>query len=209
MKNKVLVLMAHPDDAEIWAGGTLLNHHMQGDEILFVYTFCNDEIRKQEAIKTADKFNAKAEFWNWPIDSQDSANLVANFKPTIIITHWEGDTHHEHVKTYESVMEMVPILAVSYRLKFNIYCCDCYNSLGRNPHMPFVPTDFIDITFTWNEKREMISAYKSQPINYWLEMVGNQNRMHGSRVGVEYAEGFIQIPVLGIMRKSKKLLGGN
>lgn len=208
MKSRVLVLMAHPDDAEIWAGGTLLNHYMQGDEILFVYIFCNDEARKQEAIKAADRFHGKAEFWNWPIDLQDSVNLVANFKPTIIITHWEGDTHYEHVKTYEIVMEMVSVLAVSYCLKFNIYCCDCYNSLGRNPQMPFIPTDFIDITSVWNEKQALISVYKSQPTDYWLKMVGNQNRMHGSRVGVEYAEGFIQVPVLGIMRKSKKLLGG-
>lgn len=208
MKNRVLVLMAHPDDAEIWAGGTLLNHYMQGDEILFAYMFCNDEVRKKEAIKSADRFNAKVEFWNWSVDLQKSINLVAGFKPTIIITHWEGDTHREHIKTYESVMEMIPVLVISYRLEFNVYCCDCYNSLGRNPHMPFVPTDFIDITSAWNEKQEMISAYGSQPTNYWLEMISSQNRMHGSRSGVGYAEGFIQIPILGIMRKSKKLLGG-
>jgi len=208
MKNKVLVLMAHADDAEIWAGGTLLNHQKQGDDILFVYLFCNDETRKQEAIRAAREFNAVAEFWNWPIDLREAADLIAKFKPTIIITHWEEDTHHEHVKVYESILSMIPDLVVRRNLIFSLFCCDCHNSISRNPNICFVPTDYIDITSVWNEKQKVISIYESQPTEYWLEMIGKQNRMHGSRVGVEYAEGFIQIPVLGVMNKSRNLLGG-
>ncbi len=208
MKNKVLVLMAHADDAEIWAGGTLLNHHKQGDDILFVYLFCDDEIRKQEAINAAKRFNATADFWSWPISLQESANLIAEFKPTVIITHWEEDTHHEHVKVYESVLSMIPILVVYHHLMFSVYCCDCHNSISRNPNICFVPTDYIDITSVWDEKQKLISIYESQPAKYWLEMIGKQNRMHGSRTGVEYAEGFIHIPVLGIIKKSRNLLEG-
>jgi len=208
MKNKILVLMAHADDAEIWAGGTLLNHYRQNDDILFVYFFCNDKIRIKEAINVAREFNAIVEFWSWPINLQESADLIAKFKPTIIITHWEKDTHHEHVKVYESLLSIIPILVVQHNLTFNVYCCDCYNSISMDPNICFVPTNYVDITFMWKEKQRLISIYESQPIKYWLKMIGNQNRMYGFRTGVGYAEGFIQIPVLGIIKKSTKLLKG-
>ena len=72
----------------------------------------------------------------------------------------------------------------------------------------FSPTDYIDITDVWEEKLELIRNYDSQPNDYWIKMVTNQNKMHGARCGVPYAEGFIQISILGVVKRSNYLLRG-
>ncbi len=64
MTEKIVFVAAHPDDAEIWSGGTLLNFRNQGSEIAICYmNFC-DEIRKYESIEASKKLSAKAVFLN-------------------------------------------------------------------------------------------------------------------------------------------------
>lgn len=134
--------------------------------------------------------------------------LISDFNPTIIITHWENDCHSEHNFVFRRITEIVPFLVIENQLNFNLFSCDCYNSIGRNMNGLFCATDYVDISSVWFKKRDLINTHISQPLRYWIEMVKRQNQIHGARVGVEFAEAFIQIPVLGIMKRSNKFLKG-
>jgi LmbE family N-acetylglucosaminyl deacetylase len=209
MPEKILVIMAHPDDAEIWAGGTLINHHKRGDQILLIYLYAKELNRRQEAQCVAGKLEAEIVFFEGNHMSSQLISLAKNFAPTIIITHWSNDTHYDHVRTFNAVWESIPELVITHQLRFTLYSCDCYNSVGITLDKHFIPTDFVDITNEWEQKMELISIYQSQPVNHWQKMIEIQNRLHGARSGVEYAEGYIQIPILGVIRNNSKFLKGD
>lgn len=49
-----MTVLAHPDDAEIWCGGTLILHSEMGDEIqICIMSYNEDSIRGEEASKGA------------------------------------------------------------------------------------------------------------------------------------------------------------
>lgn len=208
MKERIALVMAHSDDADIWAGGTLLNNYSVGGAALIHYLFCDEDIRRKEAEKATQKINAELSFSDKTINGNSLIRIISDFNPTVIITHWENDCHFEHSFVFRKVMEIVPFLIVENQLSFNLFSCDCYNSIGRNMMDLFCPTDYVDISSVWLKKVDIINIYTSQPLQYWIKMVECQNKIHGARVGVEFAEAFIQIPVLGIAKRSRKFLEG-
>ena len=204
MNERLLFIVAHSDDPEIWSGGTIINHSKNNDKICFYYLYCNDKKRKQEAIENANKLDIETYFDNKKINLE----FISRFNPSIIITHWKHDSHHEHASVYELVNNAFPKLVIDYQLSFSAFSCDCYNSLGHNMMHLFTPTDYIDITDAWEDKLKLIESYSSQPVHFWKDMITNQNKIHGARCGVSYAEAFIQISVLGVARRSNFLLKG-
>lgn len=202
---KIALVVAHVDDVEIWAGGTILNCK-HTSEVQVYYLYCTDDVRKKEAYEAALNLHAEVMFIDNFKDLKDS---IVNFHPNILITHWEHDCHPEHRKTYETISYLLPELVVEHGIHPNVYCMETYNLMGSNSSHVFIPTDYIDISDVWEQKIALIDIFKSQPTDYWKSMVENQNRLNGSRVGVQYAESFIQIPVLGVVKRSSKLLRGN
>lgn len=202
MKQRFLFLLAHPDDLEIWTGGTVLNHLKNKDTICAQYLFCNDDKRLIELKKNADRLGIDIVITKEEIDTDS----IVEFNPTIIITHWQFDSHPEHLIVYNLFLNLIPRLVLNYKINFKAFSCDCYNSLGNNINHIFIPTDYIDITNVWKAKLNYIRNFKSQPVSYWINMITNQNKIHGSRTGVKFAEGFVQIPILGVIKKSKLLL---
>lgn len=190
---KVAVILAHPDDAEIWVGGTILNHVNNGDKVLILYLFLDNEERKREAELINKISNIRVN----TVESQHMIRpMINDFKPDIIITHWEKDFHFEHQKTYDMVAKLVPYLILEDGLRFNLYLCDTYNSIGKCNEV-FTPNIYVDISRVWLNKIKLIMNHKSQPVNYWVSMIKTQNRLYGARILSDYAEGFIQQNALG------------
>lgn len=203
MLNTIAIILAHPDDAEIWVGGTILNHVAQGDKIHVLYLFSDNEVRKKEA-KTLNKIpNISVSILE---SSEMIRSLLKKIKPNIIITHWEMDTHYEHRFTYRVVADLVPLLILEDELKFNLYSCDTYNSIGCNNNDVFSPNVYIDISDNWLKKAKLIMNHKSQPTDYWISMVQTQNRLYGARTKCSHAEAFLQISTLGFVYNYEKVL---
>src|SRR5919108_2197884 len=60
---KLLAMLAHPDDAEIWAGGTLFKHTQRGDQALIVYMAATeDSVRGEEGKRGAAILGAEVAF---------------------------------------------------------------------------------------------------------------------------------------------------
>lgn len=204
MRDRIAVIVAHIDDAEIWAGGTLLRHSKVADINIYVLN-CNDECRKKEALISEDLLKAQYIY----INRGDLYSNLCSFRPTIILTHWGQDSHPEHSVVFDYVQEVLPYLHIQENLSPNVYCMETYNWMGLYPWNIYDSVNYIDISDVWEKKIELIGIFKSQPTQYWQDMILRQNQLAGAQVGVKYAECFMQIPVLGVKRCSGKFLKGN
>ncbi len=107
----ILCLGAHCDDIEIGAGGTLLKFikKYQIGSVKWV-VFASDEIRRKEAVTSAEKFLKEVNQTDISIKSyrdgflpfiageiKDYFEVIKReFQPDIIFTHYRNDRHQDH-----------------------------------------------------------------------------------------------------------------
>lgn len=199
---KIVAVLAHPDDAEIWMGGTILNHLQKGDKILIIYLFAENEERKKEARLFEQYLNLNVKFAS---QTEDVRIYIKKYEPDVIITHWNKDSHFQHRAVYEMVEGLIPKLILEDHLEFNLYMCDTYNSIGIINEL-YNPNVYIDISENWMKKVKLIMNHRSQPTKYWISMIRNQNSLFGSRILTSYAEGFIHVETMGFFRKKIRYL---
>lgn len=195
-----MVIFAHPDDAEIWSGGSLSKWNKQGG-ISKIVCFSADLARSKEAIEGAKVLGSEVETLPFePVISKETVKTIEDqllsFKPTILITHYFYDSHPEHRNVFDIVSNAVVKSRINSGLPKYLLCSDSYNEIGLNG--VFEPNLYIDISDHFETKIESISVYKSQPYEMWKKIATDQNTLLGSRIsGTKYVEGFIQVPILG------------
>jgi LmbE family N-acetylglucosaminyl deacetylase len=207
---RLIAVMAHPDDAEIWCGGTLILHAEKGDAVrICVFSYEMDSLRGKEAQEGARLMGCEVELLGLEDtairDTDESADLLvrslSSFRPDTIISHLPDDVHPDH----EGVTRILRRALIRLQLKTpanevkkvpRIFCCDTYGSIGLKG--PFVPNKFVDVTSVWEKKIAAIHAHKSEPIEYYLYLIEKQCHAHGKSAGTEKAEGFLYMPVFGI-----------
>ena len=206
---KLMPVMAHPDDAEIWCGGTLILHAGKGDAVrICSLSYTGESTRGQEAYEGASRMGCEVEFLGLDDmairDTNEAAEQlrrsIDSFRPDTIITHWFDDMHPDH----EAAFRVLRRALIRYFLVNSIddleafpriYCCDTYNSLGL--HGPFKPDRFVDVTHIWEKKIAAINAYESQPLSFFLDMIERQCLAHAKAAGTKRAEGFLYLPLFG------------
>lgn len=192
----IAVIVAHPDDAEIWMGGTLLAYqHRANAAITIIYPLPTSGARMKEA--TDARFRS--------VFTSNLRESVVTIQPSVIFTHWARDSHPEHVRVFELVERELPEIIVFDGLRPRVFSFGTYNNLGRDGAV-FTPTDFVDTSPYFEEKLALIRAYPSQDPEMWIRMMEPVNHLWGSQCGVMFAEGFRELPVLGITRRARALL---
>jgi LmbE family N-acetylglucosaminyl deacetylase len=108
---KILCLGAHCDDIEIGMGGTLLKLFQEYEiEQVHWIVFASDEIRKKEAMKSADIFLSDVENKNVIVNSfrdgflpfhgieikEYFEEIKKEISPDLIFTHYRNDRHQDH-----------------------------------------------------------------------------------------------------------------
>lgn len=121
-KKQVLVVAVHPDDETLGAGGTLLKHKNNGDEIhcifctsIFKPEFTQEQInqREKEIEQVCKAYEFKSvHFLNLKttrVDTYEKAFLVEHFskiftqiKPNILYLPFAYDVHSEHRIIFEA-----------------------------------------------------------------------------------------------------------
>jgi N-acetylglucosamine malate deacetylase 1 len=217
--NTVLAVGAHPDDIEILCGGTLAKYAKQGVKVSMAVATDGSaghmlippeelaEIRHQEARASSQWIGADL-FWLGIEDERifedlDTrmlfVELIRKAKPDLILTHAPNDYHPDH--------------RVVSRLVFDAsFASGLKNIITESPYHPgvqpiiyfdtitgadFLPTEFVDISETYETKQIMLHCFESQL--KWLKdhdnvdflnMVEVQTRARGYQCGVQFAEAF-------------------
>ena len=199
----ILFLIAHPDDAELMAGGSIARWTNEGHKV-HVITFTdgvwmapdgntmrNHEEALREEKSAAQYLGCTVENLNRPaMDLQFDDALVREALTRIdslnidtIICPWEQDVHHDH--------EIVSRIAVAASRRVPRLLMGQINHYLREI---FVPNLFVDISSTWVRKIEALERYRAEWARAgddWYEFLDVTTRYYGKLCGVERAEGFV------------------
>lgn len=191
----LMVVMAHPDDAEIWCGGTVAKVLNAGG-IVELWIATGDAERQDEAKRLQEIYsNARVNFLGetefGQLGSAETvsrlATAIERLEPQILITHHPDDDHPDHRACYDLVTGAclkVPraVLPSSFYLS-NSY----FQSAGRSR---FAANTFIDISAEAELKYRLISLHESQETEHWIGMARAMDTLNGAKCGVSQAEAF-------------------
>lgn len=220
MPNKVLVIVAHPDDEVLGCGGTIRKHVVSGDKVHCLVIGTGVTSRKGlsgEKGKVAQLRRGSLEsaatlgihrmiFRDYPDNSLDTVRLLDiiqtieevkdKYKPNIVYTHHQGDLNIDHQIVYKSVLTACrPLGGETVR---EIYSFEVLSSTEWNySASPFVPNVFVDISGTLLSKLSAIQCYTDEvrdfPHPRSLVAIRSLAAKHGSTVGCQAAEAFMLV----------------
>ncbi len=217
MKNKVLVVVAHPDDEVLGAGGTILKHAKNGDWVGILIlgdgvtsrdASYESEIRKRaaQARKAAKTLGAKKIILgSLPDNKFDSVPLleivkkvekaVHEIKPNIIYTHFSDDLNIDHCLTFRAVLTACrpqPKFFVKKILAFEVLSSTEWQEKKRKSL--FCPTEYSDISKFIEQKIKAMEIYRDELKSYLhprsKEGIKVLARYRGLEVGFKHAEAF-------------------
>jgi LmbE family N-acetylglucosaminyl deacetylase len=213
---KVIVVSAHPDDEVIGAGGTLLKHKSNGDEIYWLIVtnifqengFSLERVnsRQQEIENVSKEFGFtktfKLEFPTMSLDPSMLPNLISKISncfnsvnPEIVYVMNRSDAHSDHRVTFDAVIACTKTFRYPFIKKVLMY--ECISETEFAPALPekvFQPNYFVDISNFLVKKLELMKIYDSElaehPFPRSLRNIEALATLRGATSGVEYAEAF-------------------
>jgi bacillithiol biosynthesis deacetylase BshB1 len=222
----VLAIMAHPDDAELLCGGALLKGSRAGQRV-GVGSQGTPEIRAREAAAAAGILGLELRRCAGLPDSRlvnDEASrrvvveLIREFRPRVVVTHWKVGRHRDHRVAAELVrdacfltgLKKLPAQGEPFRPLKLVYATAFREDAD--------PPDFVvDVTAETDAKLEALAAYASQfegavqagevfpgggrPL---AEQIRAQMAHYGSLIRVAYGEPFrvdeaLEVETLGAL----------
>lgn len=232
---RVLAIMSHPDDIEIYCGGTLIKCVQRGDQVFACHVsdgnMGHEEIMPDELakirIKEAEDAGKVAGYEvlschqnDLLINSGDQTQIdevikvIRYAKPDLIITHAPEDYCSDHAE----VSKMV------FNASFSATCPHFKPELGEacslatlyyaetSEGVNFTPTEYVDITDVSSIKKEAVLCHESQVV--WLkahdgldlsQLITRLSHFRGEQCGVDEAEGFRPCLVSGRMKPYRLL----
>ncbi|GGG18970.1 PIG-L deacetylase family protein [Paenibacillus aceti] len=197
---RVLILTAHPDDAEIAMGGTILKLVDKGCIIknIIVSIPNNVDIRKIETKMSSEFMGIDYEFFdtNFPCGVEQISKYelvskldgyIAVFNPDAIFTHWNKDSHQDHRILSESV------ISCFRKHKFDLYYFEQTNQSNFIKSNEFTPNVYVDITDYLENKVKAFSMHQSQLKGYmahYLQDLIKLAEWRGYQMNAKYAETF-------------------
>ena len=216
---KIFVVVAHPDDETLGAGGTMAKHVEQGDLVSVLILGEGIASRKEkgaqykkeiEALR-ADAKRALAKlgvsdvsFFDFPDNRFDGVDLldivktveaeIARLGPDTIYTHHQGDLNIDHRRTFDAVM--VACRPAGSTVK-KIMCFEVLSSTewsAQTPASAFLPNMFVDISDMLTNKLSALKEYKTEmrpyPFPRSLEGAELLAKVRGLTIGKKAAEAF-------------------
>ncbi len=216
----VMTIVAHPDDAELGAGGTLMRWRHEGARIAMVEltagqlgTRGTPEQRWKEAMTAAQLLKPVSRLclgWEDGFFAENPENLktlidvIRRYQPKLVITNALSDRHPDHSRAAQ-IVERAAWLSGLRKIVTHY-----------PPHRPRrilfmiqdrwqTPSIVVDISDYWEAKLRLISAYRSQffrevedkePETYltrptFFPHLEARAREMGHFIGVAYGEGFV------------------
>ncbi len=186
MKLDILVLAAHPDDAELGCGGTIAKHTSLGDKVGII-DFTKGELgtrgtpatRQQEATESAKILGVSVRenlqlkdgfFRNDPESQLILLRAIRKYQPQIILANAVYDRHIDHGKGASLAYDAS---FLSGLLKFETFDEEGKKQSAWRPdavyhyiQSQFIEPDFVvDISGHWETKMKAVRAFKTQFFN--------------------------------------------
>lgn len=178
-QKKVAVIVAHPDDETLWAGGTMLSHNNWD---CFIVSLCreNDKDRAPKFFKALKTLNAKGIMGNLddgpeqtPTAEDVVEQLILNLLPNehfdLIITHHPAGEYTRHLR-HEEVGKAVINLWNDKKISTDTLWLFAYED-GKKTYFPRpVETADVFIALTsdlWSKKYDIITKNYGFELNSW------------------------------------------
>jgi len=220
---RIVAVSAHPADFCSRAGGTLIKHVRAGCKVKVVWLTHGEtdesallykqrpgisikevrRIREREAFACAEVIGAEGRMFGFgdnplrmtPERTEMLAKEMADFKPTIILTHWKDElTYPSHWVTAQSVIQAAQIYEGlgrhdgraegSWDIRF------FEATIGTATRVGFIPDHYVDITDVFERKIEALKKLETQP--QLVEYYTTCGRWRGLEIGRPYAEAFVR-----------------
>ncbi|MFB9465826.1 PIG-L deacetylase family protein [Streptomyces cinereospinus] len=201
-RRTVMVVVAHADDAEIAAGGTIARLSDAGVRVVTaVLSLAETGPSAEQRIADTERAAGLLGYeLRWPrgepalqVSDYGEVALVATLDrlmteiaPQTVLTHWRGDGHVDHALTGRAV-------AAALRN----HRADLFSLRPAEPRTiatsQFCPTVFVDITDQFKRKAEALEPFTRprpgfRPVDGAVVQLAD--RFHGQLSGTEYAEAF-------------------
>ncbi|HCM37627.1 TPA: GlcNAc-PI de-N-acetylase [Patescibacteria group bacterium] len=215
MKNKVMVVAAHPDDEVLGAGGIMLKHVADRD-FLYILILGDGESarddqgsiqkRAKQAQQVAKKIGAKELILEkLPDNKFDSLPLLTitkvvertifKIKPNLVYTHFASDLNIDHRLTFQAVLTACrpqPGFFVKKIVSFEVLSSTEWQH--KSPQTMFSPTEYINISQYIEKKVKLMKIYKDElrsfPHPRSAEGIKTLAHYRGMEVGFQNAEAF-------------------
>ena len=233
MKLDILVFAAHPDDAELGCGGTIIKHTSNGFSVGVIDltkgelgTRGSDKIRLEEAEAASKIMNLTLRenlsfddgfFVNDDLHKKVIIKKIRKYRPDIILTNAPSDRHPDHARASQltidscflSGLEKIDTNQKIWRPKA-IYHYIQFNNLN--------PDFVVDITKQFDQKIDAVKSYKSQffdpkskenntiiSTKDFFDSIEYRAKDLGRQTSCNFAEGFIshQLPKLDFLNNFK------
>lgn len=214
--SKVIIISAHPDDETLGAGGTILKHKKNGDEVYWLIVtdvfetegFSNERVlsRKKE-IENVSRLYSFNNVYNlgYPTMKLDDTILFElvnkislifqEVQPETIYVMNRSDAHSDHRIVFDAVMSCTKSFRYPYVKKVLMY--ECLSETEFAPILPekvFQPNYFVDISNFLNKKIEIMKIFDSElgehPFPRSIKNIEALATYRGATIGVNYAESF-------------------
>lgn len=179
-----MVIAVHPDDETLGAGGTLLKHQANGDEIHCI--FCTDifenegfskeqiDTREQEIQEICKNYNFtsihRLGLKTTKIDEYNTSYLISLFsqiftkiKPNILYLPFAYDVHSDHRIIFQAAFSCTK--SFRYPSIEKILMMETLSESEFAPALPnqsFIPNVFVDISAFFEKKCEIMKIYQSE-----------------------------------------------
>lgn len=219
MKKHIMAIGAHIGDAELTCGKTLATHSLKGDDITTVAVTAGErgappdrDINefKQHNIDCAERF-AKALKGNFVClgypdgEAPDNdelrykiCDLIRERKPDVILTHWEGSMHKDHIITAKAVEDAVYYAGLrGFERKDPPHWARLYFAENWEDPTGFEPYIFNDVSEgydLWHEHIQGLWLTNNSPWFGYLKYYDGLSQSRGTLVRKARAECFAVRP---------------
>ena len=219
MKLDILVMAAHPDDAELSCSGTILKHIAAGKKVGIVDftrgelgTRGTPEIRLQESadatkilgLHARENLGIRDGFFRNDEETQlKLIEIIRKYQPDIVLANALVDRHPDHGKGAQLAIDAC-FLSGLRQIKTGDLSAWRPAQVYHYIQDRYLEPDFVvDISAHWDQKEAAIRAFKSQffdpnstePTSYisspdFLNFIQARAMEMGHKIGVKYGEGF-------------------
>lgn len=218
-EERVLAVIAHPDDAELLCAGTLARARADGAAIA-ICTLCQGDkgasadhsgdvaaVRRREAAAAAELLGAEVIFGEIPdgeladsvMQRRTLIGIFRQFRPTLVLAHAADDYHADH-RAASALAEAASWFACSAGHVTGeeplagppqLWWMDTVNMIG------FVPGFYVDVSEHLPLKQRMLACHESQlnrgsesDFEPLMQVLVRQATARGAQAGVAAAEAF-------------------